>query len=326
MAIGYEKTGWHQLGSCIFRQVYTGNVHPVMEYGAAAWGQISQNQYQQAGHSTEQRHVYHQGAYKNQSHPCHGNCHYTPFPGPVPRTESPHSQQEDKTECPPGQPTSSGVQNKKVEENKLRPSCQLSCNIQCWHFACHPWRKEPLADANDWICQMQDVLFSTQVTGVTTKNSRHDTAHKASTLDILDQDYTTHQCGLMTVLMDPLMQQSETAGAEVGSTSASAIAKHFQGHWLQQLLNRTYCSAWSCQISQPRDTTPAPYCLSYRLQVCCPKPPATKRAAEKRHTMPSLWPVTTQQSRCPADPCSLWARMKQGGRSSCQFWQQIRAA
>ena len=71
-----------------------------------------------------------------------------------------------------------------------------------------------------WWYQRQDLLVSTAVPGTTTK---------ANTQEMLDQDYNT-QCGLMSALLDLLIQRSKMVGA--GSTSTLAMEKHFQGCWL----------------------------------------------------------------------------------------------
>ena len=69
------------------------------------------------------------------------------------------------------------------------------------------------------------------------KNNQHDTALKASTLEMLDQDYNT---SVWTHVYTDGSSDAAVRIAGSGSTSASAMAKHVQGRWL-----RVRCQATS---------------------------------------------------------------------------------
>ena len=93
-----------------------------------------------------------------------------------------------------------------------------------------PEERDPPVDADDWRCRTQDMLFFTenQEYQQRTVNMTQPTrlAHWKCWIKT-----TSYQCGLLSVLINPLVQQSETVG--VGSASALAMTKHFQGCWLQ---------------------------------------------------------------------------------------------
>ena len=58
----------------------------------------------------------------------------------------------------------------------------------------------------------KDLLFSAEVPRVTTKNSQHDTVRKEMKCWIKT---TTHRCGLLSALMDPLTQLPEKGGSGI---------------------------------------------------------------------------------------------------------------
>ena len=62
-------------------------------------------------------------------------------------------------------------------------------------------------------------------------NSQHDTAHKASKLEWLDIDYNMLMCS--RVYTDG-SSDAAVRTAEVVSTSALAVARHFPGRWLRK--------------------------------------------------------------------------------------------
>ena len=101
---------------------------------------------------------------------------------------------------------------------------------------------------------------------------------------------TTHQCGLMSALMDPLMQQSETAGA--GSSPTLAVAKHFQGRWLQVRCQATTGPNLLLCMQLPDFSAqthhPCPTLSSFQASDLLSKATVTQRAAGKRHTVSSL--------------------------------------
>ena len=99
-----------------------------------------------------------------------------------------------------------------------------------------PEEREPLVDAGDWRCQMQDMLFSTEVPGATTKNSQQDTARKASTVEMLDQDYST---SLWTHVCTDGSFDAAVRKSGSGVHARLAMAKHFEGRWLRVLCQAT---------------------------------------------------------------------------------------
>ena len=124
-----------------------------------------------------------------------------------------------------------------------------------------PEEKEPLVDASDRRCQTQDVLLSTKEPDVTAKNSQHDTARKANTLEMLDYKMSvwTHVC----------TDGSSDAAVKRWERDPVAMAKRCQGRRLQVRcqattgLNLLFCMKLADFSSQRHH--PVLYRLPFRL-------------------------------------------------------------
>ena len=133
-------------------------------------------------------------------------------------------------------------------------------------------------------------------------NSQQDTAHKAYTHWKCWIEMTTHQCGPISTLMDPLIQQSETAVA--GSTSALAMAKHFQGRRLWACCEATtrlsilLCMKlldFSAQRHHPCPILSSLQTASLLFKAC------SRPESSWKETHSAFF--VTCQGRCLVDPC-----------------------
>ena len=144
-----------------------------------------------------------------------------------------------------------------------------------------PEERGPLVDADDWRCQTQDVFFSAEVSGVTTKNSQHDTARKAGTLEMLDCDFNTP--------VGPHVYTDGSSDAAVRNGGSGIHTSFSNGKTRSRslavgALSSNYRAGFTvlheaARFSQHIEATLVLLCLLYRLQICCPKPTVTQRAA-----------------------------------------------
>ena len=230
--------------SSILREVYTGNVHPVVEYRAAVRATTTKS------NTSRQVKVQNKGM-----HMIIGGLKPIPtltmetatrLPSldlcqedKMTRRKSPHPHWENqKTEWSPSQ-TSSTAHKEHYEENQLQPPCQTSHKIPCWDLASQPSRETWCR----WL-EMPDARCALLYRSARSYNKKTVNmiqparlAHRKCWIGT-----TTHQCGLMSTQIDPLMQLSETAGE--GSISTLATGKCFQHCWLL-----VYCQTTRAELT-----------------------------------------------------------------------------
>ena len=176
--------------SNILRQVYMGHICPVMEYGAAAWATAAKsnttrlNKVQNAGMRIIT------GGLKTT--PIHALETTTRLPSLDHRREEKVIVQYEKLQRLPSHPAHQLIQQ--PTKNRLKRS---SFN----HLAKHlertqtsflprtPEEQEPLQDTEEWNSQLSNLLFVTDVPGLTSKGEQQDAILKSLTLEMLHQDY-----------------------------------------------------------------------------------------------------------------------------------------
>jgi ribonuclease HI/uncharacterized protein YaaR (DUF327 family) len=172
--------------STILKQVYTGNVRPVMEYGSAAWATaaVSNTSKLDRVQNTAMRIIT-------------GGMKTTPIDkletaaGLLPLNQRRDEKvliQHEKLQRLPSHPAHQHLQQ--ATKNRLKRS---SFNHRAKQLARSyrdlPAEREPLQDAEDWSTQASDVTFCADVPGVTRKGEQTDAALRALTLAMLHQRY-----------------------------------------------------------------------------------------------------------------------------------------
>lgn len=172
--------------STILKQVYTGNVRPVMEYGSAAWSTaaVSNTGKLDRVQNTAMRIMT-------------GGLKTTPInkletaTGLLPLNQRRDEKvliQYEKLQRVPSHPAHQTLQQ--ATKYRLKRSSFNHLAKQLARSQDLPHEREPLQDAEDWRTQASDITFCADVPGVTSKGKQSDAALRALTLEMLQQRYS----------------------------------------------------------------------------------------------------------------------------------------
>ncbi|KAK7097663.1 hypothetical protein V1264_004608 [Littorina saxatilis] len=176
--------------SNILRQVYTGHVRPVMEYGAAAWATAAKSNTSRLNKVQNASMRIITGGLKTT--PIHALEATTRLPSLDHRREEKVIVQYEKLQRLPSHPAHQHTQQ--LTKNRLKRSSfnhlakQLE-RTQTSFLPRTPEEQEPLQDAEEWNSQLSKVLFVTDMPGVTSKREQQDAVLKNLTLEMMHQDY-----------------------------------------------------------------------------------------------------------------------------------------
>jgi ribonuclease HI len=173
--------------SKILRQVYTGHVRPVMEYGAAAWSTAAKS------HTSRLAKVQNAGLRiitgGIKTTPIQALETTTGLPSLDLRREEKVLIHHEKLQRLPSHPAHELL--KQPSKNRLKRSSfnHMARQLVRTNTDVLPEEREPLQNAEEWNTQLQNVLFSTEVPGVTKKGDQPAALLRCLTLDMLHQRY-----------------------------------------------------------------------------------------------------------------------------------------
>ena len=176
--------------SSILRQVYMGNVRPVMEYGSAAWATAAKSNTSRLTkvQNTGMRLIT-------------GGLKTTPInalestTGLLPldtRREGKVLAQHEKLQRLPMHPVHQQLQEQTKNRLKRSSFNHLAKHLVRTHkdiLPSTPEEREPLQDAEEWNSQQDKVQYVTEVPGVTKKSEQPDYMLKTLTLEMLHEKY-----------------------------------------------------------------------------------------------------------------------------------------
>ena len=180
-------TKWGASGR-ILRQVYTGNVRPVMEYGSAAWSTAAKSNTSKLTkvQNTGMRII--TGALKTT--PILAMETTSRLAPLQQRREEKVLIQSEKLHRLTSHPVHKQLQE--FTKNRLKRQSfnhlakQLTREMDT--LPTNPEEREPLQDMDDWRVPTHNILLSTEVPGITTKKEQ-DTTLRTLTLEMLDRNY-----------------------------------------------------------------------------------------------------------------------------------------
>ena len=176
--------------STILRQVYTGNVRPVLEYGSAAWAT--------AAHTNTNRLAKVQNAGMRlitgglKTTPVNTLKATTGLPSLDERREEKVLIQHEKLQRLSQHPAHQQLQEQTKNRLKRRSFNHLAKGLLRSHsdiLPNTPEEREPLRDAEEWDDQQGAILYATDVPGVTKKGDQPDHVLKTHTLEMLHTKY-----------------------------------------------------------------------------------------------------------------------------------------
>ena len=180
--------------SSILRQVYTGNVRPVMEYGSAAWATATKSNTSKLAKVPNAGMRLITGGLKTT--PINTLESTTGLHSLDTRRDEKVLTQYEKVQRLPTHPAHQQLQEPTKNRLKRRSFNHLAkqqVRILSDALPSTPEEREPLQDAEEWNIQKDGVLFVTEVPGVTRKGDQPDYILRLLTLEMLQEEYNASQ-------------------------------------------------------------------------------------------------------------------------------------
>ena len=174
----------------ILRQVYTGNVRPVMEYGSAAWATAAKSNTSKLAKVQNAGMRLITGGLKTT--PINTLESTTGLPSLDTRREEKVLIQHEKLQRLSPHPAHKQLQDQTKNRLKRGSFNHLAKRLVRSHsdiLPSTPEEREPLQDAEEWDIQQDKVLFVTDIPGVTSKGDQPDHMLKTLTLEMLHEQY-----------------------------------------------------------------------------------------------------------------------------------------
>lgn len=176
--------------SNILRQVYTGNVRPVLEYGSAAWATAAKSNSSRLTKIQNAGMRLITGGLKTT--PINALESTTGLPSLDTRREEKVLIQHEKLQRIPTHPVHQQLQEQTRNRLKRGSFNHLAKDLMRTHrdiLPSTPEEREPLQDAEEWNNQPDRVQYVTEVPGVTKKGEQPDHMLKTLTLEMLHENY-----------------------------------------------------------------------------------------------------------------------------------------
>ena len=180
--------------SNILKQVYTGNIRPVMEYGSAAWASAAKSNTSRLAKVQNAGMRLITGGLKTT--PVNTLESTTGLTSLDLRREEKILIQHEKLQRLPSHPAHQQIQE--LTKNRLKRSsfnhlARRLARAQKDTLPSTPEERELLQDAEEWNVEQDSVLYVTNVPGVTSKEGQLDCTLKSLTLEMLHESYDASQ-------------------------------------------------------------------------------------------------------------------------------------